>query len=97
MPHKDNLYSYATLCKILVPFSNQVAPEAFFRYFRLVSATEIINDLPSLTEEERRAVRRKLVELAAENQDIAGCDQAALEGALLLDRMEEDDAANKSR
>jgi hypothetical protein len=53
-----------------------------------VSATEIINDLPKLTEAERRAVRQKLVELAAENEDVALCDQAALEGAIMLDKME---------
>ena len=53
-----------------------------------MSATEIINDLPKLTETERRAVRLKLIELAAENGDVAWCDQAALEGAMMLDQME---------
>jgi hypothetical protein len=62
-----------------------------------VSATEIINDLPKLTETERRAVGRKLVELAAENQEVASCDQAALEGAMMLDQMETEDARHKSR
>jgi hypothetical protein len=68
-----------------------------FNYLCFVSATEIIDNLPLLTEEDRRAVRRKLVELAAENHDIAACDQAALEGASLLDKMEDDDAAHQSR
>ena len=57
-----------------------------------MSATEIIQELPKLTEAERRAVRQVLSELAAENEDIQACNQAALEGALMLDRMEEEDA-----
>jgi hypothetical protein len=62
-----------------------------------LSATDIINELPKLTEAERRAVREKLSELAAQNEDIALCNDAALEGALMLDRMEEEDARRKSR
>jgi hypothetical protein len=62
-----------------------------------VSATEILNELPKLTEAERRAVRRKLSELAAKNEDIALCDQAALEGAMMLDRMEEEDGRHQQR
>ena len=57
-----------------------------------MSATEIIDALPRLTESERRAVREKLSELAAQNEDIASCNQAALEGAIMLDRLEEEDA-----
>jgi hypothetical protein len=57
-----------------------------------MSALEIIEELPRLTEAERRAVREKLSELAAENEDVALCNHAALEGALMLDRMEEEDA-----
>ncbi len=57
-----------------------------------MSATEIIQELPKLTEAERRAVRQVLSELAAGNEDIQACHQAALEGALMLDRMEEEDA-----
>jgi len=53
-----------------------------------MSAAEIIEELPKLTEAERRAVRQKLLELAEQNEDIALCNQSALEGALLLDRME---------
>jgi len=62
-----------------------------------VSATEIINDLPKLTEAERRAVRQKLVELTAENEDVALCDQAAVEGAMMLDQMEAEDDRRKAR
>ena len=62
-----------------------------------MSAAEILNELPKLTEAERRAVGRKLVELAAANEAVALCDQAAVEGALMLDRMEEEDARRESR
>jgi hypothetical protein len=62
-----------------------------------MSATEIINELPRLTEAERRAVREKLSELAAQNEDIEACNQAALEGALMFDRMENEDARRQSR
>jgi len=58
---------------------------------------EIINELPKLTDAELRTVRQKLLELAAHNDDVALCDQAALEGAAMLDRMEEDDAHPQSR
>jgi len=62
-----------------------------------MSATEILSELPKLTEAERRAVRQKLSELAAENVEVATCDQAALEGAMMLDRMEEEDARHQQR
>lgn len=62
-----------------------------------MSATEIINELPKLSEAERRTVRQKLLELAAENEDVKLCDEAALQGALMLDRMENEDARNKPR
>jgi len=55
-----------------------------------MSATEIINELPKLTEAERRAVRQKLSELAAQDEDIELCNQSALDGAVMLDRMEEE-------
>jgi hypothetical protein len=69
----------------------------FSEYIGGVSATEIINELPKLTDAERRAVREKLSELAAQNEDIQACNQAALEGALMLDRMENEDARSKPR
>lgn len=53
-----------------------------------MSAAQIIDELPRLTEAERRAVREKLLELAQENQDIAACNQAALDGGLMLDGIE---------
>jgi hypothetical protein len=54
----------------------------------IVSASEIIKELPKLTEAERRAIREGLLEIANQDPDVALCNQAALEGALMLDRME---------
>jgi hypothetical protein len=62
-----------------------------------MSATEIINELPKLTEAELQLARQRLLELAVQNQDIELCNQTALDGALMLDRMEEDDAFRQSR
>lgn len=60
-----------------------------------MSAAEIINELPKLSEVERRAVRQKLLELAEEDEDVRLCNQAALEGALMLDLMEDEDARHQ--
>lgn len=62
-----------------------------------MSAAQIIDELPKLSESERRAIRNKLVELEAQNEEIARCNQSALEGAVTLDRMEDEDARRKSR
>lgn len=62
-----------------------------------MSATEIISELPKLSEAELRAVRQKLLELAAGNEDVALCNAAALDGAIMLDRMEDEDARRQSR
>ena len=57
-----------------------------------MSAAEIINELPKLSESERRAVREKLLELSAENEEVNLCNQSALEGALMLSRLYDDPA-----
>jgi len=62
-----------------------------------MSAAEIIEELPRLNEAERRAVRERLSELAAQNEDIALCNHAAMEAAVILDRMEDEDARRQSR
>jgi hypothetical protein len=62
-----------------------------------VSATEIINELPKLTDAERRAVRQRLLDLANRDEDIALCNQATLEGAIMLDRLEEQDPRHEPR
>jgi hypothetical protein len=62
-----------------------------------MSATEIIKELPRLSEADRRAIREVLLEIANANPDVALCNQTALEGAMMLDRMEDKDARHKSR
>ena len=62
------------------------------RYDNVMSATEIISELPKLTESDRRAIRQMLLEIANRHEDVAACNQAATEGAKMFDRMEEEDA-----
>lgn len=62
-----------------------------------MSAAEIIVELPKLSEADRRAIREVLLAIANENPDVALCNQAALEGAMMLDRMEDDDARHQPR
>ena len=57
----------------------------------LMSVAQIIQELPKLTALDLFAVRRKLMELADENEEVALCDAMALEGARLLDQMEAED------
>ena len=54
-----------------------------------MSASEIIKELPKLSEAERRAVLEKLRELAIQDEDVRLCEQAATEQAAKLDRLEE--------
>ena len=65
-------------------------------YLLGMSASEIIKELPRLTESDRRAIREALLEIANQDPDIAACNQSALEGAMMLDRMEDDDARRGS-
>jgi hypothetical protein len=62
-----------------------------------MSAAEIIRELPKLTEADRRAIREALLEIANQDPEVALCNQAALEAAMMLDRMEDDDARSQSR
>jgi hypothetical protein len=62
-----------------------------------MSAAEIIRELPRLTEADRRAIREVLLEIANQDPDVALCNQSAMEGAMMLDRMENDDARRQSR
>jgi hypothetical protein len=66
------------------------------RYNFAVSASEIIKELPKLSEAGRRAIREGLLEMANQNSDVALCNQTALDGALMLDRMEDEDARRQS-
>ena len=58
-----------------------------------MSVAEIITELPRLTTADLRMVRRRLIEIAEENKDIASCDAASVEGAQMLDRMEAENDA----
>jgi hypothetical protein len=62
-----------------------------------MTASEIIKALPKLSEVDRRAIRDVLLEIANQDQDVAACNQSALEGAMMLDRMEDNDASHQSR
>ena len=66
-------------------------------YTNAMSTTEIIEELPKLTEADRRAVRQRLQELADANAEIHLCNEMATEGAMMLDRMEEEDARRSQR
>ncbi|MEW6304672.1 MAG: hypothetical protein AB1705_14445 [Verrucomicrobiota bacterium] len=56
-----------------------------------MSASEIIRELPRLSDAERRAIRRRLAELAEENEAVRLCDATTLEAAQQLDKMEDED------
>lgn len=58
-----------------------------------MSASEIIKELPKLSETERRAVLNKLRELSEQDEDIRAYNTAADEQAAALDRMEEQSVA----
>jgi len=75
----------------------QVTIPAMTAIFPRMSAAEIIMELPKLTDADRRAIREVLLTIANGNPDVALCNQAALEGAMMLDRMEDEDARRQSR
>jgi hypothetical protein len=62
-----------------------------------MSALEIVKQLPKLTEADRRAIRDALLAIANENPDVALCNQTAQEGAMMFDRMEDEDGRRQSR
>ncbi len=66
-------------------------------YISDMSAAEIIRELAKLTEADRRAIREALLEMANLDPDVVLCNEVALEGAIMLDRMEDDDARRQSR
>jgi hypothetical protein len=62
-----------------------------------MSASEIIKELPRLSEADRRQIRGVLLEIANENPDVVQCSQSAAEGVQLLDRMEDKDTRSSAR
>ena len=62
-----------------------------------MSATEILNELPKLKREERRAIARRVFELEEEREELEWAAQAADLAFQELDKLEEKDASSKSR
>ena len=60
----------------------------------VLSTARILEELPRFSAAELMAVRQNLMELAADNEDITICNAAAMNGANMLDRMEEEDAGS---
>lgn len=59
-----------------------------------MSLTEMLDELPRLTPEERRLLCRRIIAIEAEQvEEIAAVEHAAAEGFALLDRMEAEDVA----
>jgi len=56
-----------------------------------MSAAQIIAERPKLSPTKLLSVRRRLIEIDEENEDIAACDAATLEGARMLDRLDQVD------
>jgi len=52
-----------------------------------MSASDIIREPPRPTEADRRSIREVLLEIANKKPDVARCNQTALDGARMLDRM----------
>jgi riboflavin synthase alpha subunit len=53
-----------------------------------MSFTEIIEQLPKLSDKERRELCRRVIDLESEQEDMMLCDHIAREGFAMLDRME---------
>lgn len=63
-----------------------------------MSLTEIIEELPKLSHQERREICRRVIELeATEEQDVTLCDHTAREGFAVLEKMEAEDEARARR
>ena len=62
-----------------------------------MSATEILNELPKLKREERRAIARRVFELDEDREELDWAARAADQAFQLLDRSEDQDASTSSR
>jgi transcription elongation GreA/GreB family factor len=62
-----------------------------------MSTAEILNELPKLKREERRAIVRRVFELEEEGEDLEWAARAADLAFQELDRLEEKDASPKPR
>ena len=66
-------------------------------YYRLMSASEIMAELPKLSREERRRLAAAIFDLEDDADLLGDCDRRADEHFRVLDAMEEADAKAKSR
>jgi hypothetical protein len=62
-----------------------------------MSATDILNELPKLKREERRAIASRVFELEEEREELEWAAQAADIAFQELDKLEEQNAPSKSR
>jgi hypothetical protein len=62
-----------------------------------MSATEILNELPKLKREERRAIARRVFELEEDREELEWATQAADLAFQQLDQSEENDASSGAR
>lgn len=62
-----------------------------------MSATEILTELPKLNRTERRAIARRVFELEEQREELDWATQAADLAFQELDKLENQDAASKSR
>jgi hypothetical protein len=62
-----------------------------------MSATEILNELPKLKREERRAIARRVFELEEEREELDWTAQAADLAFRERDTLEDQDASSKPR
>lgn len=59
----------------------------------LVSLSEIIETLPTLSHQERRELCRRVIDLESETEDISLCDHVARNGFVTLDQLEAEEQA----
>ena len=62
-----------------------------------MSMAEIIEELPKLSHQQRRELCQRIIAMEAQAEDLAACDQSALQGFVLLDQMEAEDQAHARR
>jgi hypothetical protein len=62
-----------------------------------MSATEILNELPKLKREERRAIARRVFELEEDREELEWAAHASDLAFRELDKLEDQDASSKSR
>jgi hypothetical protein len=58
-----------------------------------MSLSEIIDELPRLSHQERRELCRRVIDLESEHDDMVLCDHIAREGFAMLERMEAEEGA----